>query len=95
MVILHFKENEIEHNNKSWYGVLHHRTQKQIWNHGNGGTSLQYSKQQLFSYLNSKYYKEDDYIIFVTTSYTRVPSFPSVILNTNLIFRHKYLHSYR
>lgn len=71
-----FKENEIEHNNKSWYGVLHHRTQKQIWNHGNGGTSLQYSKQQLFSYLNSKYYKEDDYIIFVTTSYTRVPVFP-------------------
>lgn len=71
-----FKENEIEHNNKSWYGVLHHRTQKQIWNYGNGGTSLQYSKQQLFSYLNSEYYNEDDYIIFITTSFTRVPTFP-------------------
>jgi len=70
------KQAENRFNNKSWYGHLHHRTQKQIWNYGDGGTSLQYSKQNLFSYLNSEDYNEDDCIVFVTTSYTRVPVFP-------------------
>jgi len=70
------KQAENHFNNKSWYGVLHHRTQKQIWNYGDGGTSLQYSKQNLFSYLNSEDYNEDDCIVFITTSYNRVPIFP-------------------
>ena len=70
------KENEIEFNNNSWYGVLHHRTQKQIWNYGHGGTSLQYSKQQLFNYLNREDYNENDCIVFITSSYNRVPIFP-------------------
>ena len=72
-----FKNSQAEKsfNKKSWYGVLHHRTQKQIWNYGDGGTSLQYSKQNLFSYLNSEDYNEDDCIVFVTTSYNRVPIF--------------------
>lgn len=70
------KEKETEYNNKSWYGVLHRSTQRQIWNWGNGGTSLQYSKQNLFSYLNSEDYNEADCIVFITTSFNRVPTFP-------------------
>lgn len=74
-----FKDKNFENhfNNKSWFGHLHHKTKKQIWNYGCGGTSLLYSKQQLFAYLNSEYYDENDYIIFITTSYTRIPSFPN------------------
>ena len=46
---------------------------------------MQYSKQQLFSYLNSKYYKEDDYIIFVTTSYTMIRYKPRMDANTYIM----------
>ena len=77
-----FKDKNVEKhfNNKSWFGHLHHKTKKQIWNYGCGGTSLLYSKQQLFGYLNSEDYDENDYIIFVTTSHTRIPSFPNDII---------------
>ena len=71
------KETEDNFNNRSWYGHLHHRTKKEIWNWGYGGTSLLYSKQNLFNYLDGEYYDENDDIIFVSTSYTRLPMFPN------------------
>lgn len=69
------KDKQEEWMKASWYGVLHHRTQRQIWNYGEGGTSLQYSKQNLFRYLD-KHYDPSDWIIFISTSYTRIPQFP-------------------
>lgn len=71
------KKAEDDYNNKSWYGWLHHRTQKQIWNYGYGGTSLLYSKQNFFNYLDSDDYNKKDSIVFITTSYTRLPMFPN------------------
>ena len=74
-----FKDKSVQNhfNNKSWFGHLHHKTKKQIWNWGCGGTSLLYSKQNLFGYLNSEDYDKDDYIIFIATSHYRVPTFPN------------------
>ena len=44
-----FEDKNVENdfNNKSWFGHLHHKTKKQIWNWGCGGTSLLYSKQNV------------------------------------------------
>jgi len=58
---------------KNWYAILHDRTKRRVITHGQGGTSLLYSKQELFKYLNSETYNEDDWIIFISTSYSRIP----------------------
>ena len=71
------KEIEDDYNNKSWYGCIHHHTKKEIWNWGYGGTSLLYSKQNLFNYIDSDNYNENDDIIFISTSYSRLPMFPN------------------
>ena len=68
---------EKQYFDKSWFGHLHHKTKKQIWNWGCGGTSLLYSKQNLFGYLNNEDYDKDDYIIFIATSHNRIPTFPN------------------
>lgn len=58
-----------------WVFILAEMMGCSILNYARGGSSLQYSKQMLFEYMETEY-NEDDYIIFISTSYTRVPTMP-------------------
>jgi len=66
-------EGSEEDLNKNWYSILSYRTKRQVVLYSQAGTSLLYSKQELFNYLNSELYNENDWIIFITTSFTRIP----------------------
>ena len=70
---------EKQYFDKSWFGHLHHKTKKQIWNWGCGGTSLLYSKQNLFNYIDSDNYNENDDINFTSLNSNRFTLFRSSI----------------
>ena len=56
----------------NWTRMVCNKLNRQSWNYGRGGTSLLFSINNFFRYIENDY-REDDYIIFVTTSYTRFP----------------------
>lgn len=51
---------------------------RQSWNYGRGGSSLLFSINNFFRYIENDY-REDDYIVFVTTSHTRFPKVHSKV----------------
>ena len=63
-------------NETCWVFVLAKMLGFSILNYSRGGSSLQYSKQMLFEYMETEYDK-NDYIVFISTSYTRIPSVPA------------------
>ena len=65
-------------NETCWVFVLAKMLNFSILNYARGGSSLQYSKQMLFEYMETEYNK-NDYIVFVSTSYTRIPTVPAKI----------------
>lgn len=61
-----------------WIFVLAKMLNYSILNYARGGTSLNYSVQMFFEYLETEH-NYDDYIVFVTTSYSRLPAVPKGI----------------
>ena len=56
----------------NWTRELSKIYNRQSWNYGRGGSSLLFSINNFFRYIENDY-REDDYIVFVTTSHTRFP----------------------
>lgn len=56
----------------NWTRKLSKIYNRQSWNYGRGGSSLLFSINNFFRYIENDY-REDDYIVFVTTSHTRFP----------------------
>lgn len=62
-------------NETCWVFVLAKMLNYSILNYARGGTSLNYSIQMFFEYMETEY-MSNDYIVFVTTSYSRLPALP-------------------
>lgn len=60
------------HDDNNWTRELSKIFNRQHWNFGRSGSSLLFSINQFFKYIENDY-REDDYIVFVTTSHTRFP----------------------
>lgn len=56
----------------NWTRQICHKLNRQSLNYGRGGSSLLFSINNFFKYIETDY-REDDYIVFVTTSHTRFP----------------------
>lgn len=56
----------------NWTRSLSDKLERQHINYGRGGSSLHFSINCFFKYIETDY-REDDYIVFVSTSYTRFP----------------------
>lgn len=66
------KENE-SLNNLAWFNLLAQKLEKQLLTFSLNGSSINFSQNQLYNYINSSDYDETDIIVFVTTSSNRVP----------------------
>ena len=66
-------DHKIPNQGLSWTGLLAKNLNKSILSYANAGTSLNYSVQMLFYYMETEY-DENDTIIFGVTSNTRVPN---------------------
>jgi len=70
-----FVEVGAEHN---WTRELCKIYDRQSWNYGRGGSSLLFSINNFFRYIENDY-KPTDIIVFVTTSHTRFPKVHSTV----------------
>lgn len=71
--ILFFGDSFVEVGSElNWTRELCKIYNRQSWNYGRGGSSLLFSINNFFRYIENDY-REDDYIVFVTTSHTRFP----------------------
>lgn len=59
-------------NHYNWTRLLSNKLERQHINYGRSGSSLHFSTNNFFKYIETDY-REDDYIVFVSTSYTRFP----------------------
>lgn len=72
--IIFFGDSFVEPKNNmyNWTRLLSHKLERQHINYGRSGSSLHFSTNCFFRYIENDY-REDDYIVFVSTSYTRFP----------------------
>tara|TARA_B110000285_G_scaffold136199_1_gene152602 strand:+ start:885 stop:1706 length:822 start_codon:yes stop_codon:yes gene_type:complete len=57
----------------AWFNLLAQQLEKPLLRFSENGTSINFSTDQLYNYINSNDYEKTDIIVFVTTSLTRVP----------------------
>lgn len=78
-----FIDANIDQTDKTWYKILSQNLKIPILNYGKSATSIEFSINNLFEYINSENYDPSDIIVFVYTSFYRVP-----LIHENFISEH-------